>query len=122
MKLKNRDKIKAAALQLRKLLIDVDFGLQDSFCDSADLKASWENTLMPAHLLTSFSTLFEIPKHKLFHSSPRNLEYLFQAPEDIEADQQVRDEHSEEEQQKWIQEQKNHAASLSLPNDCLCIA
>lgn len=49
--------------------MDVDFDLQDSICDSTDLKASWEGTSMPAPLLTFLATLFKIPKHKHFRNS-----------------------------------------------------
>lgn len=37
--LKYLDKIKEAAIQLKKLLLDVNFGLQESYCHNADLKA-----------------------------------------------------------------------------------
>ena len=37
--------------QLRNALSDVDFGLQDSFCDNADLRASWEKQQCPRLLL-----------------------------------------------------------------------
>ena len=76
IKLTNQDVMREAGAKLREALIDVDFGLQDSFCDSTDLKASWERTMMPAPLLTFLSALFKVPKHKLFQSSVRNLEDL----------------------------------------------
>ena len=61
-----------------------DFGLQDSFCDSTDLKASWERTMMPAPLLTFLAALFKVPKHKHFRSSVKDLEDLLQHLEDEE--------------------------------------
>ena len=36
-----------------------------------------------------------------------NLEYLLQASEDREADQEITDERSEQEQQKWIRDHKS---------------
>jgi len=39
IKLKNQDMMREAGTQLRKVLKGVDFGLQDSFCDSTDLKS-----------------------------------------------------------------------------------
>ena len=41
VKLKNQDILKEAASQIREALLNVDFGLQDSFCDSNDLRESW---------------------------------------------------------------------------------
>jgi len=70
--------------------MEVDFGLQDSFCDSTDLKASWERTMMPAPLFTFLAALFKVPKHKLFRSSVRDLEELLQPLED-EEDEPVED-------------------------------
>ena len=74
VKLKNHDIIKEAASEIRKALLKVDFGLQDSFCDSNDLHESWEKTRMPECLLTFLSVLYNVPKHKLFHTSAKDLE------------------------------------------------
>ena len=52
IKLKNQNVMKEAGTCMREALMEVDFGLQDSFCDIADLKASWERTMMPAPVLT----------------------------------------------------------------------
>lgn len=40
IKLNNQDIMGEAGTWLRGALLDVDFGLQDSFCDSTELKAS----------------------------------------------------------------------------------
>ena len=42
--------MREAGIKLRETLLNVDFELQDSFCDSTDLKASGETTMMPAPL------------------------------------------------------------------------
>jgi len=59
--LKNQNIMREAGTQLRKVLKGVDFGLQDSFCDSTDLKSSWEGTIMPAPLLAFLAALFKVP-------------------------------------------------------------
>ncbi|KAH3729209.1 hypothetical protein DPMN_055175 [Dreissena polymorpha] len=59
VKLKNQDIMQEASAQLRKLLKDVDFCLQD-LCDSTDLKSSWERTRRPGPLLTCLSALFKV--------------------------------------------------------------
>ena len=82
IKLKNQDIMQEAGTQLRKVLKDVDFGLQDSFCDSTDLKSSWERTRIPGPLLTFLSALFKVPKYKLFQSSAHDIEELLQPLED----------------------------------------
>ena len=76
-----------AGIQLRKAIQRVDFGLQDSFCDSQDLQDSWENTMMPESLLTFFSALFHIPKHKLFKTKARDLDDMINLePSDSESE------------------------------------
>ena len=57
--------IKSAAKSIRTALKQVDFKLQDRFCDAEELKQSWLNTKIPDELLTFFSELFEIKKTKL---------------------------------------------------------
>ena len=53
IKLKNQNIMREAGTKLTEALMDVDFGLKDKFCDSADLKESWQSTMMPAPVLTS---------------------------------------------------------------------
>ena len=78
VKLQNLDSIKEAASALRKTMMDTDFGLQDSFCDSADLKEAWENNIMTAPLVTFFSILFNIPRYKLYRSSTNVLDEVME--------------------------------------------
>lgn len=84
IKLRNQNIMREAGAKLREVLLDVDFGLQDSFCDSTDLKDSWESTVMPAPLLTFLSALYKIPQHKLYRSSVAELEDLLEPPEEEE--------------------------------------
>ena len=49
---------------LRHILMNVDFGLQVSFCDRADLRDSLEHTLMPP-LLLHLAALLNVPAYKL---------------------------------------------------------
>ena len=84
-KLKNQDIMREAGLQLRKDLKVVDFGLEDSFCDSNDLKESWERTRMPDSMLTFFSALYNIPKHKLFRSKAKEFSDMINVGEEYES-------------------------------------
>ena len=52
--------IKAAAEQIRKVLFNVDLGLEDTFCNSQKLRDSWSNTQLPDVLLTYLSSLVNI--------------------------------------------------------------
>lgn len=71
--LSNMNIVKVAAVQLQTALREIDFGLNDSFRDGADLKQSWENAITPSSLITSFSALFNVSKYKLFTSPVINL-------------------------------------------------
>ena len=67
---------------LRHILMDVDFGLQVSFCDSADLRAALEDTLMPP-LLLHLAALFNVPAYKLqSNSKDDDIEDLLNGDED----------------------------------------
>ena len=121
MKLNHFDELKEGAIQLIKVLLDVKFGLQDSFCDSADLKASWEHSLMETPL-TFFATLFRIPKHELFQSSTDDLEDPLLAQEAEEVDQR------DAEQDQLAKNNKPgllvitmYTTSLFIPNTCLLL-
>ena len=63
--IRSLDTIKSAAKSIRTALKQVDFKLQDRFCDAEELKQSWLNTKIPDELLTFFSELFDIKKTKL---------------------------------------------------------
>ena len=56
------DVLKEAGESLRKPMKKVDFGLDDSFCDSESLKKSWKITHIPDEWLTFYSSLFGIRK------------------------------------------------------------
>ena len=45
--------------------MEVDFGLNDRFCDAEELKHPWSTTRMPDELISFFSTLFNIKKTTL---------------------------------------------------------
>ena len=40
--LQNIDAVKSAAIDIRKSLLDVNFELENSFCDAHQLKQSWK--------------------------------------------------------------------------------
>ena len=42
--LQNIDAVKCAAIDIRKSLLDVNFELENSFCDAHQLKQSWKET------------------------------------------------------------------------------
>lgn len=54
----NLDCIKAAGKHIGNVLLYVDFGLEDRFCDAQELRESWSNT--QDVLLTFFASLFNI--------------------------------------------------------------
>ena len=63
--LRSLNNIKSGALDIRRALLDVDFGLNDKFCDADELKDSWKNIQVPEVLLSFFATLFNIKKMSL---------------------------------------------------------
>ena len=42
--LQSLDSVKSAAQTIRDKLLNVDFGLQDKFCDAEELKMAWGTT------------------------------------------------------------------------------
>ena len=52
--LRSIDNVQNAALDLRKALLAVDFGLDDKFGDEHELKDSWKNTHVPDIVLSFF--------------------------------------------------------------------
>ena len=42
--LQSLDSVKSAAQTIRDKLLNVDFGLQDKFCDAEELKMAWRTT------------------------------------------------------------------------------
>ena len=62
IKLNNQDIMREEGTKLRESLMSIDFGLQDSLCDSADLKALWERIMMPLPVQTFLSAVSKVPK------------------------------------------------------------
>ena len=68
-RIQNFNRAKQVGELIRKKLLEVDFGLEDKFCDSADLKDAWENTRMPETLIEFFSGLLNVSKSDLINTS-----------------------------------------------------
>ena len=68
-KLRSLDCVKNAAEHIRKVLLNVDFGLEDGFCDAQELKNSYSNTQLPGVLLTFFASLFNVNRTMLMKES-----------------------------------------------------
>ena len=60
--LRSLDGVKSAAQIIRDKLLNIDFGLQDKFCDAEELKLAWRTTKIPDELLVFFSEPFNINK------------------------------------------------------------
>ncbi len=56
--IRSSDPIIECARVLRRSILDIDFGLQDKFCDSHDLETSWDNIVIPNTVLNFFALLF----------------------------------------------------------------
>ena len=109
LRLKNQDILKEAASKIREDLLKVDFGLGDSFCDSFDLQESWEKTRMPESLLTFLSVLYNIPKHKLFRTSAKDLgEFVNPVIDESNQNNEKEGcEYEEDKEQNWIKDHKS---------------
>lgn len=57
---RSTSKIKSCAKELRKTMKNVDFGLENRFCDANDLKEFWDNFKMPQQFVEFFSQFFNI--------------------------------------------------------------
>ena len=57
--IRGKDPIRQCATLIRQSLMEVDFDLQDRFCDVNDLRLAWENTTIPEPLLKFMSVLFK---------------------------------------------------------------
>ena len=66
--LRNIDVVKTAAIETRKSLLDVNFGLEKSFYDANQLKQSWKETNIPDVLVSFFVALFIVSSTKLMRS------------------------------------------------------
>ena len=68
-KLRSIDCVKNAVQYIRKVLLNVDFCLEDKFCDAQELKDSYSNTQIPDVFLSFFATLFNINQAMLMRKS-----------------------------------------------------
>ena len=59
------DGVKSAVQTIRDKLLNVDFGLQDEFCDAEELKLAWKTTKISNEVLDFFSELFTVKKTML---------------------------------------------------------
>ena len=59
------DVIKEAAVEMRNALLNMDFNLDNKFCDAHELQDSWRNTVVPDTLMTFLSALFNMKKISL---------------------------------------------------------
>ena len=66
--LRNIDVVKTAAIEIRKSLLDVNNGLENSFCDANQLKQSWKETKILEVCLSFFAALFNVSSTKLVRS------------------------------------------------------
>ena len=65
---RNIDVVKTAAIEIRKSLLDINFRIENSFCDAHQLKQSWKETKIPEILLSFFAASFNISCTKLMRS------------------------------------------------------
>ena len=85
--LRSIDATKLVAKKIRKCLVDIDFGLNERFCDAEDLKESWEKTLMPDELITFLSTSFNVNPATLrpnYHDDDISLDEDLETNDDID--------------------------------------
>ena len=59
------DVIKAPVVEMGKALLNMDFNLDNKFCDAHELHDSWGNTVFPDTLMTFLSALFNMKKISL---------------------------------------------------------
>ena len=62
IKIKNLDAVKQVGETLNEAAKQIDYGLDNKFCDAEELRHSWENNPMPDEWLTFYSALYDIPK------------------------------------------------------------
>lgn len=58
--IRNTDPIKDCANKLRNCLLEYNFGLEDRFCDVSDLRASWDDIVVPGPVLEFLKVLFKV--------------------------------------------------------------
>ena len=64
-RVRSQNIMKSAASMIRMSLLEVDFGLQDKFCDAEELSISWERSIIPEEIVTFFTTLFNVKQTNL---------------------------------------------------------
>ena len=69
-KIRLTDPINECATILRNSLMDVNFGLQDKFCDASDLEDSWNNIDIPQPLLKFLSVMYNFNEHEFCTAKP----------------------------------------------------
>jgi len=70
--IRTTDPIRQSAEIIRQCLQDMDFDLQDRFCDANDLDIAWTNMVIPEPLLKFFAVLFNFDMNA-FTSSCKNV-------------------------------------------------
>ena len=63
--LRSLDVTETAAGKMRKCIQNLDFNLDEKFCDTKELEESWYRTHIPDELLAFFSVLFTLKKTSL---------------------------------------------------------
>ena len=81
-RLRSLDTTKKVAEKLRKSFLEIDFELNDKFCDGEDLLGSWDNLPLSDEILTFLGTLFNINPAKLLPKYPKKYpsDYFTQVP------------------------------------------
>ena len=59
------DITRAAALELRKVLLNQDFQLGNRFCDAQELENAWKHTIIPDSVIQFLSALLSLKKISL---------------------------------------------------------
>ena len=72
-RLRSLDTTKNVAEKLRRSFLEIDFDLNDKFCDGEDLLGSWDNLPLSDEILTFLVTLFNINPAKLLPKYPKNI-------------------------------------------------
>lgn len=60
--IRSKDVLKESAKILQKSLFNVDFDLNDKFCDETNLRHSWDNMRIPQPLLIFFQSFLTLTK------------------------------------------------------------
>ena len=71
---------------LRSELQDVDFGLQNSFCDKIDLMESLLKTKIPESLITFLCGFLKMNKANFINFSEEKMEFLNDEPNESSSD------------------------------------